>query len=173
MSKTKHSFKPGESGNPNGRPKGSVSPLRKQLLELRKRAANDIEEAYTMLWKDFKAGDPLAKQIYFKELVSMPKEWLNEIDTKDMPKVIKNTEDVTNCTLKLIEKLVNVDNMSTQEALDLIKTLKNNNISEEERIYHPSTREELLEKKALLEDIIEKRKSLGVITLEEIDSPRR
>ena len=53
-----------------------------------------------------------------------------------------------------------------------IKTLKNNNISEEERIYHPSTREELLEKKALLEDIIEKRKSLGVITLKELGLPR-
>lgn len=161
MSKTRGGFKKGEVSNPNGRPKGSFSPLRKQLLELRKRAANDIEEAYSILWKDFKAGDSLAKQIYFKELVSMPKEWLNEIDTKDMPKVIKNTADVTNCTLKLIEKLVNVDNMSTQEALDLVRILKNNNILEEKRTYYPSTREELLEKKALLEDIIEKRKSLG------------
>ena len=40
-------------------------------------------------------------------------------------------------------------------------------------VCRPSTREELLEKKALLEDIIEKRKRLGVITLEEIDSHRR
>lgn len=56
--------------------------------------------------------------------------------------------------------------MSTQEALDLVKILKNNNISEEERTYYPSTREELLEKQALLEDIIEKRKSLGLDTME-------
>lgn len=89
MSKTRHSFKKGEVSNPNGRPKGSISPLRKRLLELRKRAAEDIEEAYTILWKDFKDGDPLAKQIYFKELVSMPKEWLNEIDTKNLPKVVE------------------------------------------------------------------------------------
>ena len=154
------SFKKGQVANPNGRPKGSFLPLRKQLLELRKRAANDIEEAYTMHWKDFKAGDPLAKQIYFKELVSMPKEWLNEIDTKDMPKSVRNAEDVTHCTLKLIEKLVNADNMSTQEALDLLRILKNNSLPEgEEAVFQILSREELIEKINLTQELINLKKA--------------
>ncbi len=45
-------------------------------------AANDIDEAYAELWKDFIRGDAaakqLARQIYFRELVSIPKEWMNE-----------------------------------------------------------------------------------------------
>ncbi len=129
MNQTQHRFKEGESGNPNGRPKGSISPLRKQLLELRKRAANDIEVAYDILWNDFTKGESnekqLAKQIYFKELVSLPKEWLNELDTKDVPKEIKNSKDVYRCLTGLIQALVSDDFMCKQEALDLVKALKN------------------------------------------------
>ncbi len=41
MTIKEYNFKKGVSGNPNGRPKGSFSPLRKQLMELRKIAIND------------------------------------------------------------------------------------------------------------------------------------
>ena len=83
MTKVKKTgFTKGASGNPKGRPKGTVSPLKKQLLELRKRAAEDIPTAYKILWDDFNNGDAaskqLAKQIYFKELVSIPTDWLNQ-----------------------------------------------------------------------------------------------
>ena len=49
MTIKEYNFKKGFSGNPNGRPKGSFSPLRKQLLELRKLAINDASEIYQEL----------------------------------------------------------------------------------------------------------------------------
>ena len=90
----------------------------------------------------------------------MPKEWLNEIDTKDMPKSVRNAEDVTHCTLKLIEKLVNADNMSTQEALDLLRILKNNSLPEgEEAVFQILSREELIEKINLTQELINLKKA--------------
>lgn len=114
-------FQEGESGNPNGRPKGAYSPLRKQLLELRKRAANDIEEAYTELWKDFINGDAtakqLARQIYFKELVSIPKEWMNETI------IVANKEGISRLEA-LTQSLSQITELTHEEALNEVKVLK-------------------------------------------------
>lgn len=127
MSKPEYNFKRGKSGNPNGRPKGAYSPLRKQLIELRKRAADDADVAYNILWDDFTNGETaakqLAKQIYFKELVSIPKEWLSEVNTKDIPKEIKTFEDINSCITHLTETLLHADSMSVQEVLELLKIL--------------------------------------------------
>lgn len=118
MSKAnKTSFKVGNNANPNGRPKGAYSPLRKQLLALRNRAAENVEEAFNDLWKDFKAGDPLARQIYFKELVSIPKEWMNETV------VVAKKEGVSR--LEAIEEVLSeFTELTHEEVLDEIKVLK-------------------------------------------------
>ena len=57
MTIKEYNFKKGVSGNPNGRPKGSFSPLRKQLLELRKLAINDASEIYQELREKMKSGE--------------------------------------------------------------------------------------------------------------------
>jgi RecA/RadA recombinase len=77
-----------------------------------------------------------------------------------MPKSVRNAEDVTHCTLKLIEKLVNADNMSTQEALDLLRILKNNSLPEgEEAVFQILSREELIEKINLTQELINLKKA--------------
>ena len=63
--------------------------MRKQLLELRKLAISDASEIYQELREKMKSGEAWAYQIYFKELASMPKEWLNEVDTSNVFKDIK------------------------------------------------------------------------------------
>lgn len=158
----KTSFKEGKSGNPKGKAKGTYSPLRRQLMVLKNLAAEKAEEAFNDLWRDFKAGDPLAKQIYFKELVVVPKEWLSEVNTEDLPREVRNAEDVAHCALKLIEKLLNADNMSTQEALDLLRILKNNSVPEgEANVVRILSREELIEKINLTRELIDLKKENG------------
>ena len=125
------SFKKGQRANPNGRPKGSHSPLRRQLMELRNMAADKSKEAFESLWKDFEAGDPLAKQIYFKDLISIPKEWLNEVNTSHVPKEIKKLEDIGEATAALASTLLEPDNMSTEEVHNTIKTLNNIKFTEQ------------------------------------------
>jgi len=118
----KTSFQKGKVSNPKGRPKGAVSPLKKQLLELRKRAAEDMPAAYKILWDDFTNGDAsekqLAKQIYFKELMSMPTKWLDQ--TVFIPKEdgINRLGAVTNALLQFAE-------LTHDEVLNEISTFKN------------------------------------------------
>ncbi len=153
-----------EKGNKisKGRPKGAYSLLRRRLIELRELAANDAREAYNILWTDLKAGDPLAKQIYFKDLVSVPKEWLCEINTADIPKEIKNVEDINKCLLAIAEKLANADTMSNDEAHSLVKTLNSIKISEnmtDQTNTIRETRESLMEKIDKIQKVIDYAKS--------------
>lgn len=124
------SFKKGEVNNPNGRPKGSFSPLRKQLMELRKLAIKDSLEIYKKLLEKIDSGEAWAYQIYFKELASMPKEWLNEVDTTNVFKDIKTSKDIQHCLITLFESLINDESMSKKEAIDLIKSLNNTEIND-------------------------------------------
>ena len=56
-------FLPGQSGNPGGRPKGSVSlttAVRKMLSQ-----PGRIEEAAEILWREFQAGNPaIVKEVW-------------------------------------------------------------------------------------------------------------
>ena len=125
-----YNFKKGVSGNPNGRPKGSFSPLRKQLMELRKIAINDSSEIYQELREKMKSGEAWAYQIYFKELASMPKEWLNEVDTSNVFKDINNMKEFQHSKITLFQSLINNNSMSKDEILELIKLFNNTKIND-------------------------------------------
>jgi hypothetical protein len=130
MTIKEYNFKKGVSGNPNGRPKGSFSPLRKQLLELRKLAINDASEIYQELREKMKSGEAWAYQIYFKELASMPKEWLNEVDTSNVFKDINNMKEFQHSKITLFQSLINNNSMSKDEILELIKLFNNTKIND-------------------------------------------
>ena len=124
------SFKKGQVANPDGRPKGSFSSLRKQLLELRKLAINDAPEIYEELREKMKSGEPWAYQIYFKELACMPKEWLNEVDTTNVFKDINNFEEFQHSKITLFQLLINNNSMSKEEILELIKLFNSTKIND-------------------------------------------
>ena len=130
MTIKEYNFKKGVSGNPNGRPKGSFSPLRKQLLELRKLAINDASEIYQELREKMKSGEDWAYQIYFKELAFMPKDWLNEVDTSNVFKDISNYGDFQHSKITLFQSLINNNSMSQNEILELIKLFNNTKIND-------------------------------------------
>ena len=130
MTIKEYNFKKGVSGNPNGRPKGSFSPLRKQLLELRKLSISDAPEIYQELREKMKSGEAWAYQIYFKELASMPKEWLNEVDTSNVFKDINNMKEFQHSKITLFQSLINNNSMSKDEILELIKLFNNTKIND-------------------------------------------
>jgi hypothetical protein len=130
MTIKEYNFKKGVSGNPNGRPKGSFSTLRKQLMELRKLAINDSSEIYQELREKMKSGEAWAYQIYFKELASMPKEWLNEVDTTNVFKDINNMKEFQHSKITLFQSLINNNSMSKDEILELIKLFNNTKIND-------------------------------------------
>ena len=130
MTIKEYNFKKGVSGNQNGRHKGSFSPLRKQLMELRKLAINDSSEIYQELREKMKSGEAWAYQIYFKELASMPKEWLNEVDTSNVFKDINNMKEFQHSKITLFQSLINNNSMSKDEILELIKVFNNTKIND-------------------------------------------
>lgn len=63
------SFKKGQSGNPNGRPKGAMSEYRKKFIEIAKLAANDVSKVYDEIREHMQAGESWAYQLYVKDLI--------------------------------------------------------------------------------------------------------
>lgn len=63
------SFKKGQSGNPAGKAKGTVSEYRKKFREIAKLAADDAQEVYKEIRNCMKTGEPWAYQLYIKDLI--------------------------------------------------------------------------------------------------------
>ena len=99
-------------------------------MELRKLAINDSSEIYQELREKMKSGEAWAYQIYFKELASMPKEWLNEVDTSNVFKDINNMKEFQHSKITLFQSLINNNSMSKDEILELIKLFNNTKIND-------------------------------------------
>jgi hypothetical protein len=99
-------------------------------MELRKLAINDASEIYQELREKMKSGEAWAYQIYFKELASMPKEWLNEVDTSNVFKDINNMKEFQHSKITLFQSLINNNSMSKDEILELIKLFNNTKIND-------------------------------------------
>lgn len=123
IAKKTNLFQKGVCPNPEGRPKGSMNELKRKSLELRQRAFQDIDLAYEVFWEAFQAKESWAHQIYFKELVPFNKEWMAQINTQGIPNKVTTVEDLNACIAAITEKLLSVDQMSTEEAHNLVKTL--------------------------------------------------
>ena len=54
------SFKKGQSGNPAGKPKGTISEYRKKFMEVAKLAANDVSKVYDEIREHMQAGESWA-----------------------------------------------------------------------------------------------------------------
>ena len=63
-------FRPGQSGNPGGRPKGSLTRLERLLLRALKERGEDgltrRQKGVIALAEDFANGDPKARELIFK-----------------------------------------------------------------------------------------------------------
>lgn len=127
----KTSFKKGESGNPNGRVKGSINKLKAASLKLREKASKDIDSAYKTLQKHMDLGEQWAHQIFFKELVPFKKEWLNEVSTAGIVRSIKGTNDISLIVTQLSNKLLEEEQVSREEIHNLIKTLNSIKLAED------------------------------------------
>lgn len=69
MIKNSSLYSKGETGNPEGRTKGSKNAATKAWAEMRKLAVDDYHEAYKELREHMKVGEGWAHNIFFKELV--------------------------------------------------------------------------------------------------------
>ena len=148
-------------GNPNfvkghkekkgGRPKGRYSDVTLGFLKLRQIAAIKAEEAFRMLWASMQRGEPWAHQVYFKHLYTLPK----DIDEKRI--VITNKETSINGQIEVLTSLLpEFDEVTHDESLNRLKVLnavKSNEVLNEQAEEIRETRESLLEKIELIQEI--------------------
>ena len=116
MAKANHtSFKKGQSGNPNGRTKGSTSEYRRKFAEIAKLAANDAKDVYEEIRACMKAGESWAYQLYVKDLI--PKKSFEPTVLVKMEEGETRVEAITNA-------LPQFEELTHSEALEEIKVLK-------------------------------------------------
>lgn len=143
----------GLSGNPNGRPKGKMNPITMKFLKLKEMAAERVDEAFTMLWNAMEKGESWAHQIYFKELYTLPKNF----DEKRIV-IDSETKDVEGQIKVLSESLSEFDEVTQGETLERLKVLnsiKNNEALNQQNEEIRETRESLLEKVELIQQIVD------------------
>lgn len=129
MAKANHtSFKKGQSGNPNGRTKGSTSEYRRKFAEIAKLAANDAPVVYQQIRQFMELGESWAFQLYIKDIV--PKKSFQ-------PTVQVKTEDGKTRLEAVTAALSGFTELTHEEAMEEIKAFKN--APEEEEIKEQGT----------------------------------
>jgi predicted RNA-binding protein Jag len=112
----RNSFTKGQSGNPAGKPKGSISEHRKKFMEIAKLAANDAKDIYHELRECMKAGESWAYQLYVKDLI--PKKSFEPTVLVKMENGRSRLEAVTTALSEFVE-------LTHGEVLEEIKVLQN------------------------------------------------
>lgn len=109
-------FQPGVSGNPNGKPKGTLNKTTEAYIKVRKLAADNYERMFNVLLQKGMAGESWAQQLYYKEFI--PKKAKEDI-------VIINPVDksVKGQIVALTNALSEFEEITHGEALDRLKTL--------------------------------------------------
>jgi hypothetical protein len=144
-------FVKGHKSPSKGRPKGRYSDMTMNFIKLKKIASTRSEEAFEILWEAMKRDEPWAHQIYFRELYSLPK----GMDEKRV--VITNKETSLDGQIEvLVSTLPEFDEITHDESLNRLKVLnavKGNEVLSEQTEEIKETRESLLEKVDLIQQI--------------------
>jgi hypothetical protein len=111
-------FKPGESGNTSGRPKGSYGEYTQKFLTLRTKAAEDLDKVYAGLIAAIERGEQWAYQLYLKELVHFPIKEYQQLATINIRK-----NGVDGAIKSFVEGLEQIDQYNTDDVLSALKTL--------------------------------------------------
>lgn len=145
------SFVKGHKPPSKGRPKGSYSSATLSFLKLRDIASTRAEEALNMLWQAMEKGESWAYQIYFKELYTIPK----DVDMKKV--VITDKNPTVDGQIEVLTGILpEFDEVTHDESLNRLKVLnavKGNNVLNEQVEEIRETRESLLEKIDLIQEI--------------------
>lgn len=154
MTKVEYNFKEGESGNPNGRPKGSVNATTIKFAKFKTLASEKYEEAFDILWEAMKAKEGWAHQIFFKELV--PKK-------VHQPTIIVEAKDETAeaRAQSIIKELPKFIELTHDEAMNEVRVLKSIEQKEEAHAVKTLSKEELTETINLTKELIELKKENG------------
>jgi len=114
---TDRKYSKGTSGNPNGRPKGSLNKSTATFSKIKALACEKYEEAFALLWKAMESGEGWAFNIYFKEL--LPKRLYEDTVFIDTSKANTYEEQVD-----IMRKgLAQFTEFTLEDILSVIKTL--------------------------------------------------
>lgn len=144
-------FAKGVVTNPEGRKKGTLNKNTLRYSNLCKLASEKYEEAFKLLWEAMEAKEGWAHQLFFKELV--PQKQKRET-------ILLNTHSAkVDAQLKaLTEGLIKFDEVTEDDIHGRLKTLTAIKVSESidgHTSELKETRESLMSKLTLLEDVID------------------
>lgn len=145
-------FRPGESGNPNGKPKGALGKrtlILKEITDLASKSALPIAQ---QLVERALEGDIKAAELFFRTF--LPK----KVNLED--KVLLNNQDITlqGQIRSLTEGIASFNEVTQEEAIERLKTfstIKSNEVIEDHAHSIRESREQLMENVARIERIIE------------------